>query len=290
MNSAITTGQTMIRRFLCDFHPVTMTPFIRELEPRPREEVMKYSIPADHFPYPSLILPSSSSVRAGQTIARDAREVRENVVVSGAPAVAEASAGAVKSAYVPPHLRTKGALSGGGGGGGGGAVPEHHVAKAPEPAAPSAPAGYVPPHLRRKPATTETMTVTKTSSATSDGKKKKDEFPTLGGAVAAKPKKSMWSKETSFATIAATPAPEEEPEVETQATILMRENERLRQIMMAQNRQREIAKFDSMAVRENGGVAYGGGESDEEYGGGRGGGDDEGAYDDEDAENDKYYA
>lgn len=255
---------------------------MRELEPRPREEVMKYSIPADHFPYPSCIMPSSASTMSARSIPRETQETQENIVVASVPAVAVATAVAVKSAYVPPHLRTNAPS--------GGAVPEHHVVKAPEPA-PAAPAGYVPPHLRRKPAGTETMTVTKTTGG-GDGKKKKDEFPALGGAGAAKPKKSVWSKETSFATIAAAPVPEEEPEVETQATILMRENERLRQILIAQTRQREIAKFDTMAVRENGGVAYGGGESDEEYGGGRGGGgsDHEGAYDDEDAENDKYYA
>jgi hypothetical protein len=129
------------------------------------------------------------------------------------------------------------------------------------------------------------MTMTKLNAS---GKKKEDEFPTLGG-VAPKAKKSAWSKETSFATITAAVAPVDEPEMETQATILMRENERLRQRMIAQTRQRDIAKFDAMAVRENGGVAFGGGESDDEHGG-RGGSDDEGAYDDEDAENDKYYA
>ena len=282
MNSAIANGQTMIRRFLCDFHPATMTPFMRELEPRPREEVMKYSIPADHFPYSVCIMQSSASTLESRGIPRETREVQENVVVTGVSAVPVASD--AKSAYVPPHMRVKVPSETG-------PVPVYHTAKAqaPEPVAPAAPAGYVPPHLRRKTGGAEPMTITKTSSGTSDGKKKKEEFPALGGAGAAKPKKSAWSKETSFATIAAAPAPEEEPEMETQATILMRENERLRQMMIVQTRQREIAKFDTMAVRENGGVAFGGGESDEEYAGG-GGSDDEGAYDDEDAENDKYYA
>ena len=281
MNSAVTNGQTMIRRFLCDFHPATMTPFMRELEPRPREEVMKYSIPADHFPYSTCIMPSSTSTLVARGIPRETREVQENVVVAGVPAVAVA--GTVKSAYVPPHMRVKAPSETG-------PVPVYHVAKAPvpapAPATPAAPAGYVPPHLRRKTGGTEPMTITKMAST---GGKKKEEFPTLGGVGAAKPKKSMWSKESSFATIAAAPAPTEEPELETQATTLMRENERLRQLMLAQTRQREIAKFDAMAVRENGGVAFGGGESDDEHGG-RGGSDDEGAYDDDDAENDKYYA
>ena len=277
MNSAIANGQTMIRRFLCDFHPATMTPFMRELEPRPREEMIKYAIYSDFFPTSIGAVPSSSV--ANMTMSAPMMD-------AGTVAVEQTSvvASAAKSAYVPPHLRKGGANTA--------VVPEHHATPAPAPAAPSA---YVPPHLRRKPDGSGSGPVKKINTASvvvgPDGKKK-EEFPALGGAGAAKPKKSAWSKETSFATITAAPAPEEAPEMETQATILMRENERLRQMMIAQTRQREIAKFDTMAVRENGGVAYGGGESDEEYGGrgGGGGSDDEGAYDDEDAENDKYYA
>jgi hypothetical protein len=288
MNSAVTNGQTMIRRFLCDFHPATMVPFIRELEPRPREEVMQYSIPAEHFPYPALILPSAASSLKAYGSVREREVVAVTEVSAPAPAPAPAVA---KSAYVPPHLRVKAPSETG-------PVPVYHGAKAPEPKpepapAPAAPAGYVPPHLRRKTGGAEPMTITKLSgggSGSGSGGKKKEEFPALGGAGTAKPKNSIWSKETSFATIAAAPAPvDAEPEVETQASIMMRENERLRQLMLAQTRQREIAKFDAMAVRENGGVAYGGGSDDEDaYGGG--GSDDDGAYDDDDAENDKYYA
>ena len=283
MNSAIANGQTMIRRFLCDFHPITMVPFIRELDPKPREEMIKYAIYSDFFPPSIGAVPSSSA--ANMTMSAPMMNAG-TVTAEQTPVVASVA----KSAYVPPHLRKGGENTV--------VVPEHHatVAVAAPVPAPAAPSAYVPPHLRRKPdgSGSGSGPVKKINTASvvvgPDGKKK-EEFPALGGAGAAKPKKSAWSKETSFATIAAAPAPEEEPEMETQATILMRENERLRQIMMAQNRQREIAKFDAMAVRENGGVAFGGGESDEEYGGrGGGGSDDEGAYDDEDAENDKYYA
>lgn len=282
MNSAITNGQTMIRRFLCDFHPVTMSPFMRELEPRPREEVMKYAIPADHFPSPACSILSITSTPTAKSIPREAQET---VAVKSQPDVPVAMA--VKSAYVPPHLRASAA------GGGGSAVPEHHVAKAPEPA-PAAPAGYVPPHLRRKTAGAEPMTITKMASSTAGGKKT-DEFPALGGVGVAKPKKSMWSKETSFATIAAAPAPiDEEPEVETQATVLMRENERLRQMMIVQTRQREIAKHDAMVARANSGdendEGYGDEDAYDEYGGRGDGSDAEDAYDNEDADNDKYYA
>jgi hypothetical protein len=269
MNSAVTNGQTMIRRFLCDFHPITMAPFMRELEARPREEVMKYSIPSDFFPFSIGAVPSSSAA----IMAMSATPIVE------ASAVPIASTGTMaKTSYVPPHMRKAGgAVS---------AVPEHHVAAAPAPA-PAAATAYVPPHMRRKTAGPEPVTMTKLNAS---GKKKEDEFPTLGGAGgASKGKKSAWSKDTSFATVAAAPAPTDAPELETQATILIRENERLRQMMIAQTRQRDIAKFDAMAVRENGGVAFGGGESDDEHGG-RGGSDDEGVYDDEDAENDKYYA
>lgn len=239
---------------------------------------MKYSIPSDYFPCSIGAMPTASSATMNS-----AREMRAPVVVQS-HVVSDAPAGSAvaKPAYVPPHMRK--AM---GDAGGVSAVPAHHVAKAPEPVVAPGPVAYVPPHLRRKTATSEPMTITKLSSA--DGKKKTDEFPALGGAGVAKPKKSTWSKESSFATIAAAPAPTEEPELETQATTLIRENERLRQLMLAQTRQREIAKFDAMAVRENGGVAFGGGESDDEHGG-RGGSDDEGAYDDDDAENDKYYA
>lgn len=275
MNSAIANGQTMIRRFLCDFHPATMTPFMRELEPRPREEVMKYAIYSDFFPTSIGAVPSSSV--ANMTMSAP-------MVDAGSVAV-EQTPVATKSAYVPPHLRKGGANTA--------VVPEHHATVAAAVPAPAAPSAYVPPHLRRKPdgsGSGPVKTINTASVVVGPDGKKKEEFPALGGAGAAKPKKSVWSKETSFATITAAPAPEEEPEMETQATILMRENERLRQMMIVQTRQREIAKFDTMAVRENGGVAYGGGESDEEYGAGHGGSDDEGAYDDEDAENDKYYA
>lgn len=273
MNSAVTNGQTMIRRFLCDFHPITMAPFMRELEPRPREEVMKYSIPSDFFPFSIGAVPSSSAA-----IMATAMPVSMPTPASAVTVVsAGTGAGAVaKTSYVPPHLRKAG--------GNATVVPEHATPVAtPVPAV--APSSYVPPHMRRKTAGPEPVTMTKLNAS---GKKKEDEFPTLGG-VAPKAKKSAWSKETSFATITAAPAPTDAPELETQATILMRENDRLRQMMIAQTRQRDIAKFDAMAVRENGGVAFGGGESDDEHGG-RGGSDDDGVYDDEDAENDKYYA
>jgi hypothetical protein len=277
-------GQTMIRRFLCDFHPVTMTPFIRELEPRPREEVIKYAIPATHFP-PSISATVTSSFRMDSQIASEV--LGTNSIVAPMPEIVSVAvaAPAVTTGYVPPHLRRANGGAGAGAGAGSSVMPEHHVAK---PAA-AAPSSYVPPHLRRKTAVAEPVSMTKLTNK----KVAVDEFPTLGsgsgsGSIEPKTKKATWGKGTSFATIVAKPVAVEvkEPEDDV-ATIIRRENERLRLALAAQSQQRSMAKFDAMIGQMQSGNVV------ERFEGGGGGGgysdDEEQNYDYENADHDKYY-
>lgn len=262
---------------------------MRELEPRPREEVMKYAIPADRFPVPCYGYSRSGYMATQKSVSPDNTPVAPVTPVPQVQ-VAPVTATPPQSSYVPPHLRGKTQTAGQT------PVPEHHVsATSNKPATPE-PSRYVPPHLRNKASASTASSVT---TSTSVKKPTANDFPSLGGASSStkssSTKMTPWAKK-SFATIAALPEPEVvAPVVDTYSSAQKVYRDGM-EVLVMQRQNHGNAMFNQYLAR-TGGVGETDHESDDEvidhkmhqtHHYSDDDCDDEN-YDDEDAENDKYY-
>lgn len=261
---------------------------MRELEPRPREEVMKYAIPADHFPVSFGGYVSSGYV--AQMASSVSTPVPPAPVFAPSSEPASAPASTKTSAYVPPHMRGKTQSTNNV------AVPEHHVATKAE--VKPAESRYVPPHLRKKD-TNVVATITTTTTTTPTKKLNANDFPALGGGAQTAQKSSATSKMTpwakkSFATIASLPEPEspkEDNSIYTESKRMYRDG---MEVLVMQRQNHGVAKFNQYIARSNAIIVDDESESDEEpmhqNFNHHSDDDDDVNYDDEDAENDKYYS